>query len=62
MKLRTRKLAPSMQSNSYSQKAVYANMAIDISLYTLLANTGTALELFTFATLSNPTMPDEVFN
>ena len=42
-----------MQSNSYSQKAVYANMAIDNSLYTLLANTGTALELFTFATLSN---------
>jgi hypothetical protein len=36
MKLRTKKLAPSMQSNNYSRKAVYANMAIDNSLYTLL--------------------------
>jgi hypothetical protein len=42
-----------MRSNGYSQKAVYANMAIDNSLDTLLANTGTALELFTFATLLN---------
>jgi hypothetical protein len=53
MKLRTRKLAPSMQSYSYSQKAVYANMAINNLLHTLLVNAGTALELFTFATFSN---------
>jgi hypothetical protein len=53
MKLRIRKLIPSIQSNSYSQKAVYANMAIDNSLHTLLVNMGTVLELFTFVTLLN---------
>jgi hypothetical protein len=52
MKLKTRKLAPSMQSNSYSQEVIYASMATDNSLHTLLADMGTALELFTFATLS----------
>jgi hypothetical protein len=44
MKLRTRKLAPSMQSNGYSQKAIYGNIAIDNSLHTLLADTAIALE------------------
>jgi hypothetical protein len=53
MKLRTRKLAPSIQSNSYSQKAVYANIAIDNLSHTLLVNMDTVLELFMFATLLN---------
>jgi hypothetical protein len=46
-----------MQSNSYSQKAVYANISIDNLLHTLLVNTGTAFELFTFATSLQPLLP-----